>query len=112
MQLLDLSIIDEVRDALGDAAWRGYADRMLAEMHALGPELRAMTGGDAEALAQRAHRGAGSAVSVGAKALHARLKDIENAARAGDAGLAGLVEGFGAVLAETEAAIDALGLGA
>lgn len=110
MDTLDMEIVDEVRDALGDAAYLGYANRMLEEMRALGPELLKGLGGDAESLAQRAHRAAGSAVSVGAKALHGRLKDIENAARAGEVRLTRLVESFDAVVAETEAAIGALRL--
>ncbi len=109
MDIIDISIIDEVRDALGDAAYRGYAARMFAEMHDLGPVMARHLAADArEELAQTAHRAAGSAVSVGARGLHGRLKAIEDAARAGRGGLDGLVAGFADDLAATEAAIDAL----
>lgn len=111
MEMLDLSVIDEVRDALGDEAYRGYAGRMLAEMQTLGQVLNGQFAtGDYETLAQSAHRAAGSAVSVGAKGLHATLKQIEDVAR-GDAAAARLPD----LLAElpgriraTEAALDAL----
>lgn len=108
MELLDLSVIDEVRDALGDDAYRGYAMRMLDEMRSVGPELALLLEGDRKTLAQVAHRAAGSAVSVGAKGLHARLKGIEDAARGGGAGLETLVGGFSADVEATEAAISAL----
>ncbi len=108
MTLLDLSIIEDVRDALGDEAYQGYAARMLAEMRAIAPVLLEQLAGERETLAQTAHRAAGSAVSVGAAGLHARLKAIEDAARANDAGLTGLVRGFDAEVTATEAAIAAL----
>lgn len=108
MALLDVSIIEEVRDALGDAAYMGYATRMLNEMRALSPTMKAQLDGDRAVLADAAHRAAGSAVSVGASGLHARLKAIEDAARSGDAALARLVAGFDAEVEATEAAIGAL----
>lgn len=111
MELLDLGVIDEVRDALGDEAYRGYAGRMLAEMHEIAPVLNAhLQAGEFEALAQTAHRAAGSAVSVGAKGLHGILKQVEDLARSERASAK-----VGQVLAElpervraTEAAIAAL----
>lgn len=107
--MLDRSIIDEVRDALGNAAYQGYANRMLAEMRGLGPVMRdRLAEGGLDALAQVAHRAAGSAVSVGASGLNARLKAIENAARAEGDGLAALIAGFDAEVDATEAAIGAL----
>lgn len=109
MGLLDVSVIDDLRDALGDDAYAGYALRMLSEMQGLAAELAALvTAGDREALAQTAHRAAGSAVSVGASGLHGRLKAIEDAARGGGAGLDALIAGFKAEVAATEAAITAL----
>lgn len=111
MELLDIGVIDDVRDALGDEAYRGYADRMLAEMRGLGPVLDSqLADGAYEALAQSAHRSAGSAVSVGAKGLHATLKRIEDAARSAgaEAALPALVAGFPALVAETEVALGAL----
>ncbi len=109
MGLLDTAIIDDVRDALGDDAYRGYAGRMVSEMRALGPVLTGLlAAGDREGLAQAAHRAAGSAVSVGASGLHGRLKTIEDVARAGGGDLAALVAGLGAEADATEAAIGAL----
>lgn len=104
MDLLDTSVIDDVRDALGDDAYLGFARRMLAEMRGLGPVLTGLQG---EALAQAAHRAAGSAVSVGASGLHVRLKAIEDTARAGG-DCAALVAGLGTEIDATEAAIGAL----
>lgn len=109
MELLDTSIIDEVRDALGDDAYRGYAMRMLAEMRAVGPVLAGqLAAGDRDVLAQTAHRAAGSAVSVGADGLYRRLKAIEDGARSGAETLAALVAGFGDAVDATEAALGAL----
>lgn len=111
MELLDLSIIDEVRDALGDEAYRGYAGRMLAEMQTLDQVLNGhFLTGDHETLAQSAHRAAGSAVSVGAKGLHGILKQIEDVARsdAAAARLPALLAELPERIRATEAAIDAL----
>ena len=75
MSVLDQSIIAEVRETLGDDIFKGFADRMLAEAVQTVGQLRGLlASGETEALAQLAHRSAGSAVSVGASALHARLK--------------------------------------
>lgn len=106
MALLDSLTIEDVRDALGDDAYHAYARRMLAEMRDLGPALRDLLE-DREALAQAAHRAAGSAVSVGASGLHEVLKTIENEARAGG-DLAALFDRFAAEVEATEAAIGAL----
>lgn len=111
MELLDTGVIDEVRDALGDDAYRGYAGRMLAEMRALERVLSGhLADGSFEALAQSAHRAAGSAVSVGGKGLHAALKRIEDVARTDAAGAAlpPLVAAIPALVEETETAITAL----
>lgn len=111
MELLDLGIIDEVRDALGDEAYGGYAGRMLAEMHALAPVLNAQLDAEEfEALAQTAHRAAGSAVSVGAKGLHSMLKQIEDLARdeGASARLRPLLAEFPEHVRATEAALAAL----
>ncbi|AWB50652.1 hypothetical protein HYN69_18830 (plasmid) [Gemmobacter aquarius] len=106
MDLLDTSVIDDVRDALGDDAYLGFVRRMLSEMRGLGPVLTGLQG-DPEALAQAAHRAAGSAVSVGASGLHGRLKAIEDSARAGG-DCSALVGGLDAEIDATEAAIGAL----
>lgn len=109
MDLLDRSIIDEVRDALGDEAYRGYAARMLEEMRAVEPVLAGqLAAGGGAVLAQTAHRAAGSAVSVGACGLHRRLKAIEDVVNAGGGDLAALIAGFSADVDATEAAIGAL----
>lgn len=109
--VLDASIIDEVRDALGDAAYRGFATTLLAEIEALVPQLdRLLTSAEYEALAQTAHRSAGSAVSVGAVAIHSLLKQIEDQARQPDAAarLPALVQALPGKLSETRAAVAAL----
>jgi HPt (histidine-containing phosphotransfer) domain-containing protein len=80
--LLDTAIIDEMRETLGDEIYRGFVHRMLAEVAETTRSLEnQLAAGDLEALARAAHRTAGSAAGIGAKALHALLKDIENAAR-------------------------------
>lgn len=110
MSVLDQSIIAEVRETLGDDIFRGFADRMLAEAVQTVGQLRdLLASGETEALAQLAHRSAGSAVSVGASALHARLKRIEDLARTGS--VAGLGESIAALdgdIAEAQAALDSL----
>ncbi|MEY4983064.1 MAG: hypothetical protein RIR62_1330, partial [Pseudomonadota bacterium] len=107
MTVLDQSIIAEVRETLGDDIFRGFADRMLAEAVLTVPQLRSlMAAGEIEALAQLAHRSAGSAVSVGATALHARLKRIEDLARSGSP--AGLGEAVAALEGDIAAARGAL----
>lgn len=108
MDLLDVSIIDEVREALGDDAYLGYATRMLDEMRSLGPQLVTLLDAEREMLAQATHRAAGSAVSVGAKGLYARLKAMEDAARIDGAELSLLIAGLDAETEATEAAIRAL----
>ena len=109
--MLDVSIIDEVRDALGDTAYRGFAASLLAEIAALGPQLDAhLQAGAFETLAQTAHRSAGSAVSVGAAGIHSLLKDIEDQARSPDAAarLPGLLAALPDRLSQTRSAIAAL----
>lgn len=114
MDLLDRSIIEEVRDALGDEAYHGFAQRMLREMQDVQPVMQAhLDAGAHETLAQVAHRSAGSAASVGAAGLSAVLRQIENVARSDQRqGLADLVGGLPQRLQETEAGIDALLKGA
>lgn len=82
MPLLDTTVIDEVRETLGDDTYRGFAARMLAEVAETQIALRDLLAkADFETLARTAHRTSGSAAGIGAKGLHAILKDIENAAR-------------------------------
>lgn len=110
MTLLDEAIIAEVRETLGDESYIGFAGRMLGEAEQALSDLGALLAqGDLPALARLAHRTGGSAVSVGAVALHARLKEIEDAALAKDAGrLPALVGSLTGVLAETQAALESL----
>lgn len=108
MELLDISIIEEVRDALGDAAYRGFAQRMLEEVRMLVPVMaEQLQAGALAALATAAHRAAGSAVSVGARGLHGALITIEDSARSGQAttALPALLAALSGQIAETEAAI-------
>lgn len=87
--LLDTAVIDELRDTLGDDTYRTFARRMLSEVEETAQELqRLLAAGDHEALARTAHRTAGSAAGVGAKGLHAVLKEIENTARSAGAAAA------------------------
>lgn len=80
--VLDDAIIAEMRDMLGDDAFRGFVLRMLAEVADLHPVLtNLLASRDHELLALTAHKSAGSAVSVGAKGIHALLKQIEDVAR-------------------------------
>jgi HPt (histidine-containing phosphotransfer) domain-containing protein len=110
MTLLDQSIIAEVRETLGDDAYRGFVDRMLAEASATAADLSALLQkGDLSAVAQTAHRSAGSAVSVGASGLHACLKEIEDEARgAASPALADLVARLPAVIDGTRDALARL----
>jgi HPt (histidine-containing phosphotransfer) domain-containing protein len=80
--LLDDAIIAEMRDMLGDDTYRGFVLRMLDEVVDLQPALESILATqDYELLARTAHKTAGSVVSVGAKGLHALLKQIEDTAR-------------------------------
>jgi HPt (histidine-containing phosphotransfer) domain-containing protein len=80
--LLDDAIIAEMRDMLGDDTYRGFVLRMLDEVVDLQPVLESILATqDYELLARTAHKTAGSVVSVGAKGLHALLKQIEDMAR-------------------------------
>ena len=84
--LLDTTVIDEVRETLGDDMYRNFANRMLAEVADVIPALSGLlAAGDLETLARTAHRTSGSCAGVGAKGLHALLKEIENTARTADA---------------------------
>lgn len=109
--LLNTSVIEEVRETLGDDMLRSFLGRMLAEVADTHQSLAALfQSQDFATLATTAHRAAGSAASVGAKDLHAALKDIENAARGPGAAadLPALLSGLPDRLAATRAALDAL----
>ena len=108
MSILDASIVLEVRETLGDDVYRDFVRRMLDEAAQIDARLKSLsaTGNMAE-VASVAHRMAGSAVAVGATALHARLKAIEDAVRLeGAAGVPALIDGLDAVIAQTKAAMD------
>lgn len=80
--LLNVTVIDEVRETLGDDTYLAFAARMLAEVSETAAKLDALlAAGDLETLARTAHRTSGSCAGVGASGLHALLKDIENMAR-------------------------------
>lgn len=108
MSVLDQSIVAEVRETLGDDIYRGFVERMLAEAAEVGRILRELhEKGDAVELAKVSHRMAGSAVSVGAQALHARLKAIEDAARMGALGdVPAMLAALEDDLSRTKAALD------
>lgn len=80
--LLDTAVIDELRETLGDDIYRGFVGRMLAEVTETTTSLHdLLAAGDLDSLARIAHRTSGSAAGIGAKGLHALLKEIENTAR-------------------------------
>lgn len=80
--LINHSVISEVRETLGDDTFRVFVGRLLQEVaETQATLLRQLDEGDFDALARTAHRTSGSAASIGATALHAALKDIENTAR-------------------------------
>ena len=109
--MLDATVIEEVRETLGDDTLRAFLARMLAEVTETGDTLRKLLAvQDYATLAATAHRTSGSAAAVGAVGLHAALKDIENAARKPDevATLPALVSALPDRLAETRAALAAV----
>lgn len=84
--MIDVDVITEVRETLGDDTFRAFVKRMLAEVEETTARLtQLLAEGDFETLARTAHRTSGSAASIGAKALHAALKEIENVARTDEA---------------------------
>jgi len=107
--VLDDAIIAEMRDMLGDDAFRGFVLRMLAEVVDLHPILTSILAArDHELLARTSHKTAGSAVSVGAKGIHALLKQIEDVARqpAQQSQLPGLVALLPIRVADTRSALE------
>lgn len=107
--LLNATVIEEVRETLGDDTLRAFLARMLAEVDETGDTLRKLLSeSDFPALASTAHRASGSAASVGAAGLHAALKDIENAARdpGSRSALPGLVDALFDRTAETRTALS------
>lgn len=108
--LLDTAVIDDVRETLGDDVYRGFAARMLSEVAETTGTLRDLLAkGDLETLAKAAHGTSGSAAGIGAKGLHALLKDIENACRgpAASSSVPALVATLPIRAEETRTALDA-----
>lgn len=106
--LIDVDVVDEVRETLGDDTFNVFVRRMLdevAETHAA--LLRLLAERDFETLARTAHRSSGSAASIGAKGLHAALKEIENTART-DAAVQRLPDLIAALPARAKETSDAL----
>ena len=108
--LLDIAVIDEVRETLGDDTYRAFAARMLAEVAQTDGTLRdLLAAGDLGTLAGAAHRTSGSCAGIGAKGLHALLKDIENTARGGAVtALPDLLAALAPRMADTRSALAAL----
>ncbi len=108
MSVLDTSIVAEVRETLGDDIYRDFIVRMLEEARQVDGRLQTLLAEDNRAeIATVAHRMAGSAVSVGTAALHARLKAIEDAVRL-DApnALPGLIGALSDDICRTKAALE------
>lgn len=109
--LIDTAVIAEVRDTLGDDMYRSFAARMLAEVAETTDTLHRLLGeGDLETLARTAHRTSGSAAGIGAKGLHALLKEVENTARTATAttSLPALLAQLPTRAEETRKALDGL----
>lgn len=109
--MIDRDVITEVRETLGDDGFRAFVGRLIKEADETLEALKRFLGqGDLEALARAAHRTSGSAASIGAKGLHAALKDIENASRQPDAAgrLPALLDQLPERITETALAMDAL----
>jgi PAS domain S-box-containing protein len=84
--VIDAEVLDALSAALPPEALERTLDRVCAEAEAAAAELAALAErGETEALAQRAHRLAGSAAIAGAARLRDRLAGIEAAARSGGA---------------------------
>ncbi len=109
--LLNADVIDEVRETLGDATLRAFLSRMLAEAEDTSAQLLTlMAAADYATLAATSHRASGSAASVGAVALHAALKEIENTARgpAANTALPGLLDALPARISATRQALTSV----
>ena len=74
----------ELRDTVGEAAFANLIDRFSSEIDVLTEWLGDGDAHDQRDVEQRAHKAAGSAATFGATHLHARLIEIETAARADD----------------------------
>ena len=106
--LIDVDVVEEVRETLGDDTFNAFVRRMLDEV---GETQAALVGllaeRDFETLARTAHRTSGSAASIGAKGLHAALKEIENVARS-EAAAQRLPDLIAAIPARARETADAL----
>ncbi|MGB0438892.1 MAG: ATP-binding protein, partial [Paracoccaceae bacterium] len=83
--LLDLALLDELIDTMGQNPTRNIAKRCEDELRALQASLTTYLAApaetDAEALAKQAHKTAGTCALLGAMALHSTLKSVETAVR-------------------------------
>ncbi|MGB1034138.1 MAG: response regulator, partial [Primorskyibacter sp.] len=83
--LLDLALLDELIDTMGQNPTRNIAKRCEDELRALQASLTTYLAApaetDAEALAKQAHKTAGTCALLGAMALHSALKSVETAVR-------------------------------
>ncbi|WGV18318.1 Hpt domain-containing protein [Fuscovulum ytuae] len=106
--LIDVDVVEEVRETLGDDTFNAFVRRMLDEVaETQAALLRLLRERDFETLARTAHRTSGSAASIGAKGLHAALKEIENVARS-EAAAQRLPDLIAAVPARARETADAL----
>lgn len=106
--LIDIDVVEEVRETLGDDTFNAFVRRMLDEVgETQAALLRLLAECDFETLARTAHRTSGSAASIGAKGLHAALKEIENVARS-EAAAQRLPDLIAAIPARARETADAL----
>lgn len=73
--------LSELRETVGDETFGSLIDRFTAEIDALIDWVAAENLNDHSAVAQRAHKAAGSAATFGAQDLRATLVEIETAAK-------------------------------
>lgn len=107
---IDVDVVEEVRETLGDDTFNVFVRRMLDEVAETQVTLlQLLAARDFETLARTAHRTSGSAASIGAKGLHAALKEIENVARSDAAAqrLPDLIAAIPARAQETSQALSA-----
>ena len=108
---IDVDVVEEVRETLGDDTFNVFVRRMLDEVAETQVTLlQLLVARDFETLARTAHRTSGSAASIGAKGLHAALKEIENVARSDAAAqrLPDLIAAIPARARETSEALSAV----
>lgn len=82
--LMDVRHIAQIEESLGTVATQLLLDRFVAEVDAMVHDWNGAPLSDLSNVAERAHRAAGSAATMGAVALRMALFDIEHAAKGGD----------------------------